>query len=61
MHSTMLKPGTQVQGECPQTPRNQLSRLLLAGVGYQQLSLQRRTAVPRLHYLPSAPNDLTAS
>lgn len=60
MHSTVLKTGTQALGECPQTLRNQLSRLLLAGVGYQLLGLQRGAAL-RLHCLLSALSDLTSS
>lgn len=57
----MLKTDTQARGECPQTLRNQLSRLLLAAVGYQPLGLQGGAAVPGLHCLPSALSDLTAS
>lgn len=61
MHRAMLKTGTQPVGECPQTLRNQLSRLLLAGVGYQPLGLQGGAAALRLHCLLSALNGLTSS
>lgn len=61
MHSTAFKTGTQALGECPQTLRNQLSRLLLAGVGFHPLGLQGGAAALRLHCLLAALSDLRSS